>query len=328
MEGLNFIVLGSGAWGTAMAIHLAKHKHRVVLVPRDANKAKRMRQVRQNEFHLPSVTFPENLIVDTQVESHLDKNTVVFLACPTQGLMGACQQLNSLRDRINSVISLVKGLEQSTLNTPLQIVRHHLPELAYACLSGPTYAVDFALGKPAAMVLAGEGDWSYLQYAISNESVRVYLNNDVLGVELGGCLKNIYAVGAGILDGLNLGDNARAAYLTRALKEMAAFGVCLGAQRDSFLGLSGLGDLMATAQGVWSRNRNFGYGFAQGQSVSDLLSQKTVEGYWSIACFSKLAQLHHFDAPILNGLYKVLYENYSLSLAVKDLMTRELKKEF
>ncbi len=329
METLNFVVMGAGAWGTAMAIHLSKMNVKTVLVPRSEEKAANMREKRENSYYLPNVSFPDNLIVDVAFESYVDENTVVFLACPTQGLVQVCQLLKPLQSQLKCVISLVKGLNRSSLKTPSEMIASILPDVPVACLSGPTYAREFSLGKPAAMVLAGdfEGILSLLQQRLSTDSVRVYRSRDLRGVELGSCLKNIYAVGAGILDGLELGDNARSAYLTRALKEMAYLGVHLGGQKETFYGLSGLGDLIATAQGSWSRNRSFGHDFARGETIDALLKDKTVEGYWSIECFEKLVKIYRLDAPILESLYRVFYENYALSLAVKSLMTRELKEE-
>lgn len=328
MGSSNFVIRGAGAWGTAMAIHLAKLGHSTVLVPRDVNKAKIINEKCENCFHLKGIALPKNLIIDAQFHLYLKKNTVVFLACPTQGLESVCTQLQPYSQSIHSVISLIKGLDKTSLKTPSCLIKALLPNIHVGCLSGPTYALEFACGKPSAMVLAIEEDSLNLQTKISNNTVRIYRSNDLLGVELGGCLKNIYAIGAGILDGLDLGDNARAAYLTRALKEMACVGTQLGGQKDTFYGLSGLGDLIATAQGNWSRNHTFGQEFAQGRSIEDLLSEKTVEGYWSMQCFYRLIENKCIEAPILQCLYHVFYENYPVHQAIQGLMTRSLKKEF
>lgn len=328
MEHINFIVLGAGAWGTAMAIHLAKLNHRVVLVPRDENKAEKIRQANENIYHLSGIKLPNNLVVDTAVQKYLIPQTTVIIACPTQGLLDVCKKLVSIKGSVCHIVSLVKGLDRSSLKTPTELIGDVLPDVKFSCLSGPTYAKEFAEGKPAAMVLASKSDVKALQRNLSNHIVRIYTSQDLHGVELGGCLKNIYAVGAGILDGLGLGDNAKAAYLTRALNEIAKLGTRLGGKTETFYGLSGLGDLVATAQGHWSRNRNFGFDFAQGKSVESLLQNKTVEGYWSIRCFHRLSEEIGYEAPILNILYKTFYEKYNLIDAVKDLMTRELKQEF
>ncbi len=328
MDRINFIILGAGAWGTAMAIHLAKQNHRVILVPRDEIKAENMRHSNENIYHLKSIPFPSNLIIDTEFQTYLTPQSIIIIACPTQGLLNVCQKIASLKHSVHRVISLVKGLDRASLKTPSELIESILPNIKFSCLSGPTYAKEFAEGKPAAMVLASKSDVKDLQKYLSNHIVRIYTSQDLRGVELGSCLKNIYAVGAGILDGLKLGDNAKAAYLTRALNEIAKLGTRLGGKSETFYGLSGLGDLIATAQGVWSRNRNFGFEFTQNQSIENLLKGKTVEGYWSIQCFHQLAEKIHCEAPILNVLYKTFYEQYNLNEAVKDLITRELKQEF
>jgi len=328
MEQLQFVVMGAGAWGTAMAIHLSKLGHRVILSPRNVDKAQRMQEMRENSFYLSEVPFPDTLQVDTHFEAYLDACGALFIACPTQGLLEVCERLTPYKNKLKRIVSLVKGLERNSLKAPSDWFSEHLPQVECFCLSGPTYAKDFALGKRAAMVLASAHSTANLQKAISNDSVRVYSSSDLKGVELGSCLKNIYALGAGILEGLHLGDNAKAAYLTRALHEMARFGVQLGGQKETFYGLSGLGDLFATAQGCWSRNRCFGENFAQGQAIEDLLRDHVVEGYWSVGCFFNLAQKINFDAPILAALYRALYENYPLKLAISELMVRALKSEW
>lgn len=328
MDDINFIVLGAGAWGTAMSIHLAKLNHKVVLAPRDENKAEKIRQANENIYHLEGIKLPSNLVVDTAFQTYLTPQTIVIIACPTQGLWDVCNRLASLKDSVSHIISLVKGLDRTSLKTPSELIGDILPDVKFSCLSGPTYAREFAESKPAAMVLASKSDVKALQKSLSNHIVRIYTSQDLRGVELGSCLKNIYAVGAGILDGLGLGDNAKAAYLTRALHEIAKLGARLGGKQETFYGLSGLGDLMATAQGLWSRNRNFGFDFAQGKSIESLLQNKTVEGYWSIQCFQQLSEKMSYEAPILNILYKTFYEKYNLSDAVRDLITRELKQEF
>ncbi len=328
MENLQFLVIGAGAWGTAMAIHLSNLGHKVVLSPRNPEKAKRMQNARENPFYLPGIAFSNTLQVDTHFEPYLDTCDAIFIACPTQGLMEICKHLKPHSKKIKQVISLVKGLERTSLKTPSTWMHENLPKVECFCLSGPTYAKDFALGKRTAMVLASNHSTVRLQQAISSDSVRVYSSSDLIGVELGGCLKNIYALGAGILEGLQLGDNAKAAYLTRALHEMSTLGVQLGGKKETFYGLSGLGDLFATAQGKWSRNRNFGESFAQGHSIENLLKDHIVEGYWSIACFFNLAKKINFEAPILTSLYRTLYKNYPIHLSINDLMMRTLKSEW
>ena len=199
-------------------------------------------------------------------------------------------------------------------------------------MTGPSHALELAEGKPAAMCLAidlPEGNTRDLQEAMSSSTLRLYRSNDLVGAAIGGCLKNVYAIAVGISDGLGLGDNARAALVTRCLNEMIALGVHLGAQRDTFVGLSGVGDLIATCAGTWSRNRTFGLAIAGGQPASDMIEkQKTVvEGYWATACFYEKSRAAGATAPVLEQVHRILYEGRNPKKAVVELMARGLKAE-
>ncbi len=327
---MKFVVLGSGAWGTAVAVHLAHCQHETFLIPRSDERAREMRQANENTRYLPHIPFPALLHVETELGACISNCDALFLACPVKGLQSACELLKQVDLPPDLwIISLIKGMDRLSLKRPSELIRGYFPSNHLACLSGPTRALEFAMEKPAAMVLASSYDHTErLQAAISNDNVRIYRSTDLVGVEIGSCLKNIYALGAGILDGLNLGDNAKAAYLTRALKEMSALGCALGGQRESFYGLSGLGDLIATAQGSWSRNRIFGERFARGESVELLTKELTVEGYWTLEGYDHLVCDKHLDAPILRGLYEVVYEKCPVEETIHHLMMRPLRYEF
>jgi glycerol-3-phosphate dehydrogenase (NAD(P)+) len=320
---MRFVICGAGAWGTAVAVHLARKEHEVILVPRSEEKAEMMRRNGENCFHLPRVPFPTNLRVDAKVEDYLNDCYGLFFACPIQGLRTLCEGLVPHLTGTGTpwLISLIKGLEQGTLRKPSAIVADYFPQWPFACLSGPTYALEFALGQPAAMVLASpREDLALLQRVLDTEEVRVQASQDLSGVELASCLKNIYALGAGLFDGLGLGDNAKAAYLTGAVREMAQLGCLLGGQRETFYGLSGLGDLMATAQGQWSRNRTFGERFARGVPLEELTKGLLVEGYWSLDCFRRLATQMGAEMPILCGLHAIVYQHLPLEAALRKLL--------
>ena len=319
------IVMGAGAWGTAMSVHLCKNGLSVVLVPWDETEMQAIREYGENRLRLPGVKLPENLCMDTHFERYLRPTTVVFIACRVQGLRTVCQKLKPYEAEITDVISLVKGLDEETFQTPSQVIGALLPKVNAMCLTGPTLAKEFAEGKPAAMILASHSERRKLQAAFSSENVCIYCSNDVAGAELGGCLKNIYAIGAGILDGLELGDNARAAYLTCALKEICDIGVYLGGHRETFYGLSGLGDLLTTAQS--GRSRRFGFEFAKGQSPETLLREATVEGYASIRRFHERLRGSGIDTPILDGLYAVFYEQVAVEEIIRCFMSRPLRNE-
>ncbi|MEZ5278689.1 MAG: NAD(P)H-dependent glycerol-3-phosphate dehydrogenase [Opitutaceae bacterium] len=269
---MNFCVIGAGAWGTAFALHLVRLGHSVTLVGRRLDLATRIASEHENADYLPGVDLPPSLQIGCEIKPALMEAEVVVLASPSHGLREWCRRIAGVREsstRLWAAVSLSKGLELDTHRRPLEVIAEELPGLAPIALSGPTRAEDVAVGKPTAMVLAaaeGLPDLTSLQAALSGPALRVYLSDDPIGVELGACLKNVYAIAAGCCDGLELGDNARAALLTRALAEMVRVGTALGAITETFYGLSGFGDLVATCCGVWSRNRDFGFQIGRGST--------------------------------------------------------------
>ncbi|WP_309385786.1 NAD(P)H-dependent glycerol-3-phosphate dehydrogenase [Cerasicoccus frondis] len=332
---MNFAILGAGAWGTAMAISLHRAGQSVTLVPRRMEQALQLASERENTDYLPGYKLPHSIQIGHEISPVLMEADYVILACPSTGLRELCEKIRpalSGAEQLKMAIALCKGYERSTLRAPAEIVQELLPELSAAVLSGPTFAGEVAAGKPTAIVLAAEGDKSQLteaQHAISSESLRVYRSSDLRGVELGGCLKNVYAIGAGLCDGLQLGDNAKAAFLTRALAEMVRIGAAIGAKPETMYGLSGFGDLVATCNGEWSRNRTFGESLAQGQGIDELMTgRKTVvEGYWAAQCVKEIVTQAGVEAPILGEIHRVCYENGNPVETVRNLMGRDLKAE-
>jgi glycerol-3-phosphate dehydrogenase (NAD(P)+) len=260
---------------------------------------------------------------------------VVLLACPAQALRETCSRLHrwhSLGGRGRLVVSLAKGLELGTHFRPSEVVAGVLPDALVGSLTGPTNARGVARGDPSAMVLAtngSPGSTQLLQAAISGPTLRIYTSDDLAGLEFGGCLKNIYAIAAGCCDGLRLGDNTKAALLTRALAEMVRVGVALGARPETFYGLSGFGDLIATCYGDWSRNREFGQHIGEGRGVTEVIANRktVVEGYKTTEAFAGLCTARKIDAPILREVHAVLCEGKKPAAAIAALMTRELKGE-
>ena len=335
MKLMNITVFGAGAWGTAMAIHCARIGHKTVFVPRRSEHAQTLTVERENKDYLPGHRFPENLQVVNSVAVGLEVAEIVLLACPSKGLRALWKAVKENLPEHHSVrafLTLCKGLEESTLKAPGTLAKDILKGENCGVLSGPTFAGEVAAGKPTAITLAMENDVDTLknvQYALSSPELRVYTSTDLAGVEYAGCLKNVYAIGAGICDGLKLGDNAKAAYLTRALNELVILGTALGGQTGTFYGLSGVGDLVATCTGEWSRNRRFGKQITEGSLVNKLLKNRktVVEGYWSTQCFHDLFKQKEIEAPILSEIYKVLYCGKLPAQALYSLMTRELKEE-
>lgn len=332
---MNFAVIGAGAWGTAMAIHLAKMDHTVTLVPRRFEQALALSSTRENVDYLPGLTLPPSLQIGHELVPVLMEAEVILLACPAQALRETATRVRAaltLATQLKLVVSLAKGLELGTHLRPSEVIAAVWPDVPVGSLTGPTNAAEVARGLPAAMVLAAAAPAALLeavQVEISGASLRVYLSEDVAGVEYGGCLKNIYAIAAGICDGLKLGDNTRAAMLTRALAEMVRVGEALGAQRETFYGLGGFGDLVATCHGAWSRNRQFGEQIGGGAAIEQLVTNRktVVEGYKTAKSFHGLCVDRGIDAPILAEVYHTLFEAKAPAKALRDLMLRELKRE-
>jgi len=332
---MNFTVVGAGAWGTAFAVHLSRLGHAVALAPRRPEHAAALAGNRENSEYLPGIVLPFELRITSDLTAALSGADVVFLACPSHSLRETSERVRSAASRGGDprlVISLAKGLELGTFLRPSQVISAIWPSIAVGVLTGPSNAAEFAHGLPAAMVLAASGPagrWAGVQAAISSRALRVYGSDDMAGAEFGGALKNIYAIAAGCCDGLRLGDNAKAALLTRALAEMVRVGASLGAKTETFYGLSGFGDLDATCHGAWSRNRQFGQQIGEGCGVQELIfGRKTVvEGYRTTESFAGLCAARRIDAPILSQVHAILYAGKRPGDAVASLMTRELKEE-
>lgn len=332
---MNFAIIGAGAWGTAFAIHLSRLNHTVTLVPRRFEQALAIASTRENADYLPGIQLPLSIQIGHELTPVLMEADVIILACPSQALRETCERVKAnlgLATQLKLIVSLAKGLELGTHLRPSEVISAVLPQVAAGSLSGPTNAAEVARGRPAAMVLAATKSDAFLaevQVALSGPTLRVYTSDDVAGVEFGGCLKNVYAIAAGCCDGLKLGDNAKAALLTRALAEMVRVGVALGAKAETFYGLGGFGDLVATCTGAWSRNRTFGQQLGEGKTAADLIaaSKSVVEGYRTTQSFAGLCQDRGIDAPILGEIYRILYEVKPPAEALSALMTRELKRE-
>lgn len=332
---MNFCLLPAGAWGTALAIHLSSQGHAVTLLPRTLEEAMDMNDFRENRAFFPGHALPEDLQIGLEYRPAVMEADWILLACPSKFLRGVCRELLPVlgdATALQGFLTICKGLEEGSNALPGSVLQEELPGYRHAVLSGPTFASQVAEGQPSALVLASDAEAEVskrLQTALSGENLRVYTSRDVVGVELGGCLKNVYAIAAGLCDGLGLRDNSKAALLTRALHEMVRVGVALGGERETFYGLTGFGDLMLTCNGAESRNRRFGEAFAQGVSVTELLEERqmTVEGYRTCHCFHHLCRGRGVEAPILEQVYRILFEGQTADSALRALMGRELKEE-
>lgn len=333
---MNIVVVGAGAWGTAFALHLSRLGHTVTLAPRRLEQALALASTRENADYLPGFALPQSVQICHELKPVLMEAELVLLACPSQALRETAARVQAslgLATQLKLVVSLAKGLELGTHLRPTEVIAAVLPGRAAGSLTGPTNAAEVAAGKPSAMVLSASGADDALvaavQAALSGPTLRVYRGDDVAGVEFGGCLKNVYAIAAGCCDGLRLGDNAKAALLTRALAEMVRVGAALGARPETFYGLGGFGDLVATCTGAWSRNRTFGQQLGEGRKAAELIaaSKGVVEGYRTTQSFFELVRERGIEAPILGEIHAILYSAKPPAEALAALMGRGLKRE-
>ena len=318
-----------------MALHLDRCGHSVTLVPRRIEHALDIASSRENADYLPRYKLPHTVQIGCELGPVLMEAEVIFLACPSKALRALCASIKPHLQaawQLKLALIMCKGLELDSLKTPAEIVAEELPGLACGVLAGPTFAGEVAAGKPTAVVLAVGKDCEQperYQEAFSNTGLRAYLSDDVRGTELGGTLKNVYAIGSGLCDGLQMGDNAKAALLTRSLNEMVRLGVALGGQKETYFGLSGFGDLVATCAGQWSRNRTFGQRVGEGEAPQAIIDgqKSVVEGYLATECLYRICQEQKVEAPILAVIHAILYEGLEPLTAMQQLMTRDLKSE-
>ncbi len=328
---MNIAVLGSGAWGTALAVSFAP-RHQVTLWARDAAQIAAMQEARRNQRYLPDIVFPAELKLSSDLDEALAGVELVIVAVPVAALRGTLQKLASLPSPV-SVIWVCKGFESGTAQFPHQIVAETLPAaFPRGVLSGPSFAQEVARSLPTALTLAS-GDGEFAQRtatALHHSRLRIYSSTDVVGVEIGGAVKNVLAIAAGISDGMQMGLNARAALLTRGLAEMTRLGLQMGGRAETLGGLSGVGDLILTCTGDLSRNRQVGMLLAQRNSLSNILDQlgHVAEGVYTAREVHRIAGQRGVDMPICEAVYRVLYENLAADKAVEALLSRQPGSEF
>ncbi|MDR2735916.1 MAG: NAD(P)-dependent glycerol-3-phosphate dehydrogenase [Puniceicoccales bacterium] len=314
---MNIAIVGAGAWGTAMALHANRCEHKVTLFPRDQKELDRIAIHNENVDYFPGFTIPDEITLTLDFNL-LESSDVIFIACPSVGLNDLCnniKQYNLQKDCC--VISLCKGLPYDSLTFPSDIIESSI-STSFAIFAGPTYAKEVAKGLPTNVDLASKNKAiADIANKLNFGTIGIRCTSDIRGVELGSCLKNIYAIGAGILDGMELGDNFRCAYITSAIKEISDIGVNFGGQRETFYGASGLGDLMATCSGVWSRNRTFGERIGRGETPEKILatSISAIEGYKTSKIFFNECTKLGLKIPIMEKIYHIVYGGKSLEEA-------------
>jgi glycerol-3-phosphate dehydrogenase (NAD(P)+) len=331
--GTPIAVLGSGSWGTALAIQFARAGKPTRLWGRDAAQQVLMRDERRNTRYLPEAAFPDRLDVAVTFEEALAGVTDVILAVPSSGFRGLLTQLKARLAPGMRVAWATKGFELGTGLLPHQVAREVLgSELSVAVLSGPTFAKEVGRGLPTAMVVASPDPAFAARIAedLASPSFRTYISTDIVGVEIGGAVKNVLAVGAGLSDGLGFGANTRVALITRGLSEMTRLGVALGARAETFMGLAGFGDLVLTCTDDQSRNRRFGLLLAAGRTPAAAMQEigQVVDGFHAARVLQTVAQAQRIEMPICEGIWRILYDGADASEVVRELMRRPLRAEF
>lgn len=324
-------IVGGGAWGTALAHLLARGGHDAVLWAREPDVVRDINQQRANPRFLPEVQLHERLVATGDIGAALHGAEVVFYVAPSHVLREVVRSGGS-QVTADVIVVATKGIERGSLALMTEVVGVELPQRSVVALSGPSFAAEVARGHPTAVVAASPSAdaATTVQRVLSSPTFRVYTNDDVVGVELGGALKNVMALATGIAEGLDLGLNSRAALITRGLAEMTRLGTALGARASTFAGLAGLGDLVLTCTGALSRNRAVGLEIGRGRSLANVLADRdtVAEGVLNTDSAWALANRERVEMPIVHAVYRTLFEGQAPRQAMNDLMTRELRSEY
>ena len=329
----NISVIGDGGWGTTLAVHLAKNRHAVKLWGPFPSYIRQISKSRINTKFLPGVRLARNIKLTENLADALEKSDVIIFAVPSQYASGVLRQIKKTKVNLFGTIflSVTKGIEPTKLLRISEIIRKELGNIPLAVLSGPTIAIEVACGIPSTAVVASSNlkTAKKVQAIFNSSNFRIYTNTDVIGVELGGSIKNIIAIACGVCDGLGFGSNTKAAILTRGLAEMARLGKALGAKQQTFSGLTGLGDLVTTCVSPNSRNRSVGEKLGKGKSIKAIMSsmEMIAEGVETVKAVHKLSRKYNVSMPITTEIYNIIHRNKKPLKAVSDLMKRKMKSE-
>ncbi|MEE9413153.1 MAG: NAD(P)H-dependent glycerol-3-phosphate dehydrogenase [Methylococcales bacterium] len=325
-------VLGAGSWGTALAILLARNHHITQLWSHNEESAKHLQEVRCNMRYLPGTTFPESLTITNDLESTVKSANLILFAVPSQAFAETLEKIHPHLNKSSSLAWATKGLDPHTELLLDSVVAKKLSaDIPIAVISGPSFAKEVAAGYPTAITIAAP-DRDHAETVADlfrNPQFRVYTSQDMIGVQIGGAIKNTLAIATGAADGLGFGTNTRAALMTRGLTEMMRFGIQFGGEKETFMGLTGLGDIILTCTDDQSRNRQLGLGIGRGQSIEQTVKSiaQEIEGIPTTKTIYQLSQKHGIDMPITEQVYKVLYEGANPKDAVNNLLSRQPKPE-
>ncbi len=331
---MKIAVLGAGGWGTALAILLRTNNHYVTLWSYESCYAEEINQHHKNSSFLPGVKIPDDIIATVDIQSAIEKKDVLIFAVPSQFIRSVAEKINSTNLSNIIIVNVAKGIEKHTMKTMSKVLIEVLPtasENNIATLSGPSHAEEVGKNIPTAVVAASKNMnvARTVQQLFMNPSFRVYTNNDILGVELGGSLKNVIAVAAGIIDGAGYGDNTKAALMTRGMAEISRLGIAMGANPHTFAGLSGIGDLFVTCMSHHSRNRYVGEQIGKGRKLKEVLDEMVMvaEGVDTTRSTVELSKKYNVELPIVLEVYRMLFEDKNPHVSMEELMTRTAKEE-
>lgn len=331
---MNVGVLGAGGWGTTLAILLNSNGHKVTLFEYKPDYAEILRKKRLNEIYLPGITIPDEIEITSDLNEAVYQKHFIVLAIPTQYLRGVIEKIDFNLIKNSILVNVAKGIEISTLKRISEIIKDVFPLIddeQISTLSGPSHAEEVARKIPTAVVVGSKSieTAKFVQNEFMNPYFRVYATTDIVGVELGGSLKNVIAIGAGICDGAGFGDNTKAAIMTRGIAEISRLGIALGAKPETFSGLSGIGDVIVTCMSKYSRNRFVGEQIGKGKKLKQILAEMEMvaEGVPTAKSVYLLSQKTNVEVPICTEVYKILYEDKDPIIATTDLMTRQPKEE-
>lgn len=327
---MKIAVIGAGTWGTALAVNLSRNHHEITLWTRSVSEAESLRSLRRHR-NLPGVILPEEIRPGTDLREAVTENELLLLAVPSIAVRPLSKAMAPFVRRGQLIVVASKGIEEGTLLTMTEVVESEIPAADAAVLSGPSHAEEVSRFLPTTIVVGAHSEESAkrIQDVFMNESFRVYLNSDMLGIEIGAALKNVIALAAGIADGLGYGDNTKAALITRGIAEIARLGVRMGCKLETFAGLSGIGDLIVTCASMHSRNRRAGILIGKGASAEEAMREvgQVVEGVYAARAGEELGKKYEVRLPIVGEVNAVLFQGKAPKLAVRELMLRDRRAE-
>lgn len=324
--------LGAGSWGTALAIMLAKHGHEVTLWSKVDAEVDMLLEHREHMHRLPGVKLPDSIQITKDLKKACTDSDLIVFSVASPFVRSTAKEASGYICEKQRIVNVAKGIEEASLKTLRDIILEEIPQADVSVLSGPSHAEEVAIGKPTTVVVGStkKSTAIFIQEIFMNDVFRVYTSPDIIGIELGGSVKNVIALAAGVCDGMNCGDNTKAALMTRGIAEITRLGVAMGAKMETLGGLSGIGDLIVTCTSTHSRNHTAGYLVGQGKSMDEALKEvkQVVEGVYSAKAVYLLAQKYHVTMPIVEQIYNVLFEGLDVNTAIKNLLTRDKCKEY